>query len=58
MQEVDRFNILIRTMESSLNDITRAIEGEIIMSEELDIMHGALLKNQVPPNWVKKAYPS
>mmetsp|Transcript_13010 Transcript_13010/g.11508 ORF Transcript_13010/g.11508 Transcript_13010/m.11508 type:complete len:168 (-) Transcript_13010:216-719(-) len=45
-------------MESSLTSLSRAIQGLEIMSEELDNMYGAFLKNRVPPNWIAVAYPS
>lgn len=45
-------------MEKSLIDLGKAIKGEAIMSEELDHMYQAFIKNQVPNLWVKYAYPS
>ena len=42
----------------SLGDLEKAIGGEIIMSEELDLMFSSLLKSAVPKNWEKVAYPS
>lgn len=58
LQEIERFNKLLTTMESSLISLQSAIDGLEIMSEDLDKMYGALLKNRVPPNWVAVAYPS
>lgn len=58
VQEIERFNKLLGVIMNSLNDLTKAIEGEIIMSEELDMMNGCLQKNKVPTNWEKVAYPS
>lgn len=58
LQEIERFNKLLLTMKNSLVSLSRAIQGLEIMSEELDKMYGAFLKNRVPPNWVAVAYPS
>jgi dynein heavy chain len=58
LQEIERFNNLLVTMNSSLISLFRAIQGLEIMSEELDKMYSSFLKNQVPPNWVAVAYPS
>ena len=45
-------------MDMSLELLTKAIKGEVIMSPELDLMYMALLNNQVPPNWAAISYPS
>ena len=58
VQEVERFNLLLRVIKDSMENLVKAIEGEIIMSEELDMMQEALLKNVVPKNWENYAYPS
>lgn len=58
LQEVERFNNLLTTINLSLTSLQNAINGLEIMSEELDKMYSAFLKNQVPPNWVVVAYPS
>jgi len=41
-----------------LKNLDSAIQGLVLMSEELDLMYGCFLKNQVPKNWVDFAYPS
>ena len=58
MQEMARFNRLLAVMRQSLADLQRAIRGEVLMSDELDRMYGAMLTNQVPANWETAAYPS
>lgn len=45
-------------MESTLEDIQRAIRGEVLMSAELDEQYTAMLNNRVPANWASVAYPS
>ena len=45
-------------MRRSLVDIDLAIQGFIVMSEELDSMYLKLQLNQVPDNWAKVSYPS
>ena len=58
MQEIERFNLLLAGMRSSLTDLQRAIRGEVLLSEELDMMFTAMLNNKVPKNWEVLAYPS
>jgi dynein heavy chain len=58
MQEIDCFNRLLAAIALSLNDLQRAIRGEVVMSAELDAMYNSLLNNQVPDLWKKVAYPS
>jgi dynein heavy chain len=57
-QEIERFNKLLKVMGSTLVDLVKAIQGFIVMSEELDTMYNALTNGVVPPNWEKVAYPS
>ena len=58
MQEMEKFNRLLRVMRSSLIDLEKAIFGFILMSEVLDEMFLKLQNGQVPGNWAKVAYPS
>jgi len=56
VQEMQRFNKLLRVIRSSLNNLKKAIKGFIVMSEELDSMYIRILNGQVPKNWEKVAY--
>ena len=38
-QEMEKFNRLLSVIEKSLKDIKQAIDGIILMTEELDIMY-------------------
>ena len=58
LQELQRFNILLMVMKSSLEELQKAIKGLVVMSSELDSMYLSMLNAQVPANWEKKAYPS
>lgn len=58
LQEIERFNRLLSVMARSLLDLSKAIKGEIVMSQDLDEMYFSVLNSQVPPNWKKVAYPS
>eukprot|EP00497_Spongosphaera_streptacantha_P002560 TRINITY_DN315_c0_g4_i1.p1 TRINITY_DN315_c0_g4~~TRINITY_DN315_c0_g4_i1.p1 ORF type:complete len:262 (-),score=54.56 TRINITY_DN315_c0_g4_i1:2-787(-) len=58
IQEMERFNNLLRTLKDTLTNLCRAIVGEVVMSLELDKIFGSLLNNQVPTSWSAVAYPS
>lgn len=58
LQEMEKFNRLLRVMRTSLKDLDKAVHGIIVMSSELDSMFSRLQNNQVPLNWAKVAYPS
>jgi dynein heavy chain len=58
VQELTKFNRLLKKMKQSLVDMELAIKGFIVMSEELDSMYLRLQNNQVPLNWAKVGYPS
>lgn len=58
LQELARYNGLIERIGESLGQISKAIDGLIIMTDELDEGYGKLLNNQVPDTWSQVAYPS
>jgi len=57
-QECERFNKLLSAIKSSLENLKKAIKGEIIMSSELEEMSVSFINNQVPVLWKSKSYPS
>jgi dynein heavy chain len=57
-QELDRFNGLISVIRSSLQNLKKAIKGEVLMSAELEAAFNSLLIGQVPNMWIKKSFPS
>lgn len=58
LQEMERFNKLIDKIVSSLKQLSNAIQGLGLMSEELDNIYYNLLNNKVPTTWEDYAYPS
>lgn len=58
LQEIAKFNKLLKIMKNSLFDLDQAIQGYMVMSEVLDKMYVKLLDNKVPANWERWAYPS
>mmetsp|Transcript_7352 Transcript_7352/g.6696 ORF Transcript_7352/g.6696 Transcript_7352/m.6696 type:complete len:86 (+) Transcript_7352:791-1048(+) len=57
-QELERFNILINVIRTSLKNIKDALKGYIIMSSQLEKASKALTDNKVPQLWMAKSYPS
>eukprot|EP00831_Metopus_contortus_P051702 TRINITY_DN4340_c0_g1_i2.p1 TRINITY_DN4340_c0_g1~~TRINITY_DN4340_c0_g1_i2.p1 ORF type:complete len:398 (-),score=73.55 TRINITY_DN4340_c0_g1_i2:163-1356(-) len=55
-QEVDRFNVLFEIISKSLDELQRAIKGEVVMSIDLEEMFSAFLAKRVPAIWAKVAY--
>lgn len=55
-QEIDRFNILIKKVKSSLVALQNAIKGTVVMSMELEKMYVSFLNKKVPDIWTKVAY--
>jgi dynein heavy chain len=51
LQELERFNALIRRMGLSLRDLQKALSGEIAMSNELDELSTALFAGELPRTW-------
>ena len=50
-QEIDRYNHLLSTIETSLKELILAIKGEVIMSEPLEEAYNAILSQKVPQKW-------
>eukprot|EP01035_Chromulina_nebulosa_P018881 gene18881-24673_t len=58
LQECIRYNKLIDVMETTLPLLQQALNGLIVMSNELEAIANAIYINQVPKSWVNVAYPS
>jgi dynein heavy chain len=56
-QEVERYNVLLTNMSSTLRSLKKGIKGLVVMSADLDAIFEALAKNKVPALYLK-AYPS
>ena len=57
-QEMVRFNKLLTVVSTTLRDVQRAIQGEILLDATLDALYTCFMKNMVPPVWETAAYPS
>jgi hypothetical protein len=51
LQEVTRYNILLRLMAKSLTELEKGIQGLVVISPALEEMMISLLQNQVPRAW-------
>jgi len=55
LQELERWNILVKKMAASLVDLQRALVGEIGMSDELDSLGDSLFNGFLPSMWRRLA---
>jgi len=55
LQELNRFNVLIAKMATTLMNLQRALAGEVGMDNELDDVSRSLFNGQLPPSWRKLA---
>jgi len=58
VQEMERFNVLLQTVRSSLVNLQKAIKGTVIMSADLESCGQSLMIGKQPAIWVKRSYPS
>jgi dynein heavy chain, axonemal len=57
-QELIRYNKMISTVTNSLNNLSKAIDGILSMSNELEELFNSIFDNKVSESWQKVAYPS
>uniref|UniRef100_A0A4W2DJL5 Dynein axonemal heavy chain 12 n=1 Tax=Bos indicus x Bos taurus TaxID=30522 RepID=A0A4W2DJL5_BOBOX len=58
VQEMERFNNLIKTIRNTLRDLEKAIRGVVVMDSALEALSGSLLVGKVPEIWAQRSYPS
>jgi dynein heavy chain len=58
VQEVGRFNNVLRIIHSSCKELVRALAGLVVMSGEMQAAARSIENNQVPTMWENVAYPS
>merc|ERR1711871_360019 len=56
MQEMEKFNKMLKFLKTSLNELRRSIKGLVVMSTELEAMFKSFLDGKVPGNWSAKSY--
>lgn len=58
VQEMVRFNALLRVVRSSLETVIKAMKGFVAMSVEVEDLAHSILLGRIPAMWAKRSYPS
>ncbi|EAA13034.3 AGAP011441-PA [Anopheles gambiae str. PEST] len=58
VQEMERFNGLLREIRSSCVNLKKGIAGLIALTPQLEAVFAAIQHRRIPGSWMKKSYPS
>ncbi|KAJ3373477.1 Dynein heavy chain 3, axonemal [Kappamyces sp. JEL0680] len=58
IQELVRYNRLLKVVRDSLQNVLKALKGLVVMSKELEEVTVALTLGKIPDLWAGKSYPS
>lgn len=53
LQEIERYNKLLKVAKSGLIELQKGINGFVVMTDDLDEMFNSMLLGQVPNVWKK-----
>lgn len=55
-QEVQKYNTLTKIIKQSIGKLKKALEGQIIITHDLEVLSEHILHNQVPSMWASYSY--
>ncbi|TPX59932.1 hypothetical protein PhCBS80983_g02164 [Powellomyces hirtus] len=58
VQELVRFNRLLKIVRESLQSVVKALKGLVVMNKELEEVATSLTLGKIPEMWAGKSYPS
>lgn len=58
VQEMDRYNALLRAIRRTLDELCRAVRGAVAMTPELEAVAASLSASRCPATWARLSYPS
>ncbi|KAJ1334726.1 hypothetical protein BSLG_007881 [Batrachochytrium salamandrivorans] len=58
LQECDRMSMLTTEIRRSLKELELGLNGDLTISENMELLMNSLYLNEVPARWEKLAYPS
>jgi dynein heavy chain len=58
VQELERYNALVKLVTTSLEGLLKTLSGEQLASAATEQLFGPVLLGDVPERWLKVSYPS
>lgn len=55
-QEICKFNILLKLIKTSIDELTLSLNGKITITDETDKQINEIWMNEVPSTWKNKSY--
>lgn len=53
LQEISRYNVLLVSIKSSLEELDKGIKGLVVMSSELEEIFTCIYEGRVPSSWLR-----
>lgn len=58
VQEIERFNALLKVIKTTCSNVQKAIKGLLVMTPDMEETCNSIILKKIPVCWLKRSYPS